>query len=176
MSWSLALIILGVSLWCWGEWDAGKRVCRDESGRQVNWEERTAWKSGIVLLQLRPFHSGSFQFLIVILMNALEEHSDNHFSDCCTVQMDAKDCIFLLFLDRCKSLVQKCSPFVKDIKFCLSDRCLGHKSVCVSKCELELAFQGNCLQFSATQQALHATAPHFSFPEALSPPRLFLNS
>ena len=74
-------------------------------------------------------------------MNALKEHSDNHFSDCCTVQMDAKDCIFLLFLGRCKSLVQKCSSFVKDIKFCLSDRCLGHKSVCVSKCELELAFQ-----------------------------------
>lgn len=40
----------------------------EEGGRLT--EERTAWKSGIVLLQLRPFHSGSFQFLTVILMNA----------------------------------------------------------------------------------------------------------
>lgn len=109
------------SLWCWGEWDAGKRVCRGVSGRQVNWEERTAWKSGIVLLQLCPFHSGSFQFLIVILMNALKEHSDNHFSDCCTVQLDAKVCIFLLFLGRCKSLVQKCSSLIEDMKFYFSD-------------------------------------------------------
>lgn len=107
VSWSLDLIILGVSLWYWGEWEVERgSVGASEGGRLTGRREQPGslnstspapafpqWKFPVPHCNSDECPQGTQWGSLLRLLHCF--------------WMDAKDCIFLLFLGRCKSLVQE---------------------------------------------------------------------